>query len=104
MAKTKSKPKRIRENKLALCMITQQLDPQYWDVQAHDSLNRAIERLTAGDNKGASEAMADYIQNCFNSLAESGKDPNGQRIWIEHFRVDAVYAIVQDKYSRQVND
>ena len=56
---TKTKPKRIRENKLSLCMITQQLDQQYWDVQAHDSLNRAIERLNADDNKGASEVMAD---------------------------------------------
>lgn len=104
MTKTKSKPKRIRENKLALCMITQQLDAQYWDMHAHDSLNRAIERLNAGDNKGASEVMADYIQNCFNSLAESGKDPNGQRVWIEHFRVDAVYAIVHDKDTREVYD
>lgn len=105
MTKTKSKPKRIQTaNKLSLCMITQQLNQQYWDVQAHDSLNRAIDRLNAGDNKGASEVMADYIQNCFNSLAESGKDPNGQRIWIEHFRVDAVYAIVHDKDSREVYD
>lgn len=104
MTKTKSKPKRIRENKLALCMITQQLDAQYWDMHAHDSLNRAIERLNAGDNKGASEVMADYIQNCFNSLAESGKDPNGKPIWIEHFRVDAVYAIVHDKDTREVYD
>lgn len=104
MTKTKSKPKRIRENKLALCMITQQLDAQYWDMHAHDSLNRAIERLNAGDNKGASEVMADYIQNCFNSLAERGKDPNGQPVWIEHFRVDAVYAIVHDKDTREVYD
>lgn len=101
---TKTKAKRVRENKLSLCMITQQLDSQYWDVQAHDSLNRAIERLNAGDNKGASEVMADYIQHCFNSLAESGKDPNGLPIWIEHFRVDAVYAIVHDKDSREVYD
>lgn len=104
MTKTKSKPKRIRENKMALCMITQQLDAQYWDMHAHDSLNRAIERLNAGDNKGASEVMADYIQNCFNSLAERGKDPNGQPVWIEHFRVDAVYAIVHDKDTREVYD
>lgn len=104
MTKSKSKPKRIRENKLALCMITQQLNAQYWDMHAHDSLNRAIDRLNAGDNKGASEVMADYIQNCFNSLAESGKDPNGQRVWIEHFRVDAVYAIIHDKDSREVYD
>lgn len=104
MTKTKSKPKRIRENKLALCMITQQLDAQYWDMHAHDSVNRAIERLNANDNKGASEVMADYIQNCFNSLAESGKDPSGQPIWIEHFRVDAVYAIIHDKDSREVYD
>ena len=105
MTKSKSKPKRIQTaNKMSLCMITQQLDAQYWDMHAHDSLNRAIERLNAGDNKGASEVMADYIQNCFNSLAESGKDPNGKPIWIEHFRVDAVYAIIHDKDSREVYD
>ena len=105
MTKSKSKPKRIQTaNKMSLCMITQQLNAQYWDMHAHDSLNRAIDRLNAGDNKGASEVMADYIQNCFNSLAESGKDPNGQRVWIEHFRVDAVYAIIHDKDSREVYD
>lgn len=98
------KAKRIRENKLALCMITQQLDPQYWNIKAHDSLKRAIDRLNAGDNKGASEVMADYIQNCFNSLAECGVDPSGQRVFIEHFRVDAVYAIIHDKDSREVYD
>lgn len=100
-----AKTKRVQTaNKLGLCMITQQLDPQYWNIKAHDSLKRAIDRLNAGDNKGASEVMADYIQNCFNSLAECGVDPSGQRVFIEHFRVDAVYAIIHDKDSREVYD
>lgn len=105
MTKNKSKTKRIQTaNKMSLCMITQQLNAQYWDTKAHDSVNRAIERLNANDNKGASEVMADYIQNCFNSLAESGKDPSGQPVFIEHYRVDAVYAIIHDKDSREVYD
>lgn len=105
MTKNKSKTKRIQTaNKMSLCMITQQLNAQYWDIKAHDSVNRAIERLNANDNKGASEVMADYIQNCFNSLAESGKDPSGQPVFIEHYRVDAVYAIIHDKDSREVYD
>ena len=100
-----AKTKRVQTaNKLGLCMITQQLSPQYWDVQAHPSLEQAIEKLSSGDNKGASAVMADYIQNCFNSLADSGVDPSGQKVWIDHLRVDAVYAIVHDKDSREVYD